>query len=1143
MSNIYGFFVRRPLLVNLMMAFSVVAGIAATGFMNFQTFPAIDLGIVNVTTFRPGSSSEDVELSITVPLEEEILEVDGIDKVVSSSMEGLSVITVRLDPDAEDTDEIIADLQKAVDRASAELPDDLPRKPLLEELSSTRVPVLEIHLSGAVSEESLRRTARQLEDALREVPGVAGIDKVGYRQREVRILLDPDRLQRLGISYGEIAEAIARRNVRDSGGSLESFVAEKKVLVVGQFDHPKQVEDVIVRATDPGNLVRVRDVADVVLDYEDWKVQLRADGNVGIALLPRKKAEADGLETARALREFTDQARRNLPPGVTLAVINDISRFTYDMLDVLRGNALVGFVLVFVVLLAFFHFRLAFWVAVGLPVAIAITFAIMPLCGLGIDVMTLTALILMLGMLVDDAIVTGESIYRQREAGLEPVAASVKGVLHVSRPVIVSATTTVLAFAPAAFLGGLDGKFLWTLPVMALLALGGSLIECQLMLPAHLAHGSQMPRPKRWFGRVQAFYDGIIHRLIAHRYRTIGAFLLISLLILVWGYAVIDFKLYPEVDVDTFFLKVELPEGASFDYTGEKVRELETLVREVVPGHDLLNVTIQVGHHDTDLYGAQEGRNPAWALVSVFMSPQGERETNSNEAIAVLRERARELKGYKSILIRPIEDTPVLGKPVEVEVIGNDESRHTLAEVLVEYLRGCDGVTEVWTSHRPGKDVVRLDLDHEVLASRGLAVADVTQAVRIAFDGAVIDELRTVEEKIEYRLQYRPHEQGKMETLRDLVMIQREGKPVPLRAVADFEVRPGEASIKHYFGERTTTVYADIDPSKTSTAQVNADLKGYVEERGLLASYDRLRLWFGGELEQQEEALGNVGVAFILCLVSIFFLLVVLFNSLTQPFLIMAVIPFGFTGVIAAYALQGIEMSMLAFIGILGLAGVLVNDSVVMIDHLNRRKEDQGGGVLSDNEVAHGAKERLRPVVITSVTTVAGLAPAAYGLAGANPFMTPIVMAITWGCSSGPSCRCYCCLVCLRPNRTSGGLSGPQGLQAPLRGVAELETVAEESRRVGCEDAHVVDEEPAETVEDGEDRVEAQPNPDGPAGPGRDVVEAALPQPSAVFEPGNATVPGQHGPGLAESWSRRMVVRWTVFEDRSDRRHSARSGS
>jgi multidrug efflux pump subunit AcrB len=997
--NLYRFFVERPLLVNLSMLACVLGGMVAVTIMRFETFPSVDLGIAAVTTLRPGSGAEDVELSITVPIEEELLKVDGIEKVISNSMEGISVITVRMDPDQQDHSRILADIRKAVDRAYSNLPADLPQKPQVEEMSSTKIPVMEVHVTGSVSEETLRRVARQLEDGLRAVEGVGGVEKVGYRKREVRILLNPDRLQQLGISYAQIIQAIAKRNVRDAGGSLDSFLAEKKVLTVGQFGAPKDVEEVIIHSAGIGNYVRLRDVAEVVLDYDDWQVQARTDGKISIVLLPRKKVMADGISTSKAVSAYIKAFQRSAPPGVKLVMVNDISRFTYDMLDTLSGNAFMGLILVMAALLMFFGLRMAFWVTMGLPVALCITLILMPFIGLTVNIMTITGLILMLGMLVDDAIVTGESIARSQEQGLSPQDASVQGAVRIAGPVMMSAMTTVLAFAPASFLGGLEGKFLWMLPAMALLTLAASLIESQFMLPSHLAHGSHRPlKSRHWFDRIQGVYDRVIQGLIRRRYLTIVGFIAAFLLIILWGSLTIRFNLYPEVDVDTFFLKVELPEGASFEYTAHKVRELEEMVRQVIPHHDLQNVTTQVGHHDTDIYGAREGRNPAWALVSVFMQPQGERTTSSNDAIAELRKRVGRLKGYKNIQIRPLEDTPVLGKPVELEIIGNSETRFDLSSILVNYLKKQEGVTEVWTSYKPGKDVVKINLDYTALANRGLSVADVTRAVRIAFDGVIINELQTVEEKIEYRLQFHPHEKGKMETLRRLVLINQDGRPILLRSVADFEIQPGTAAIKHYFGERTLTVFADIDRKSVSVGEINANLATFIKQEKLKQRFDRVRILFAGELEQQAEAVGNAGIAFMVCLLGIFFLLSLLFNSLSQPFLVISVIPFGFMGVIVAFALQGIEMSMMAFIGILGLAGVLVNDSLVMVHQLNHKKQEKGkSALLSVDEIAEGAKQRLRPIVITSVTTVAGLAPGAYGLAGYNPFMTPIFMAIAWG--------------------------------------------------------------------------------------------------------------------------------------------------
>jgi multidrug efflux pump subunit AcrB len=1002
MKRLIAFFVERPLLVNLMLILIVLGGLAAMGHMTFEMMPKVDLGLVNITTLRPGAGPEDVELSITVPLEEELLKVSGLEKLTSNSMEGISVIAVRLDPDVEDKQRVLADIQKAVDRAGTRLPADLLERPLVEEMSTLKVPVMELHLSGRVPEAVLRASARRLADALREVPGIAGVEKIGYRQREVRVLLDPERLQHLRISVDEIRRAIRSRNVRSSGGSLTSFVAEKKVLTVGQFSYPKQVAEVVVRSTEPGNSVRVRDLAQVVLDYEDWQVQSRTDGRLSIALLARKKAEADGLDTAAAVRAFVERERPNLPPGVTIETVNDTSRFVYDMLDVLGSNALLGFVLVFGCLWLFLSLRLALWVSLGLPVALLLTFTLMPLAGLGIDVMTLTALILMLGMLVDDGVVTAESIQHRIERGQAPLQAAAEGAAVVASPVIVSSLTTVLAFLPVAFLGGLEGKFLWMLPVMVALTLGASLVECLFMLPGHLAHGrshgdrSRPQPPRRWFRHIQARFDRFVLSAIRHRYLTIGLFVAGFVAILAYGALVMRFNLYPEVDIDTVNFKIELPEGSSFDYTIQKCAELEALIRERVNPADLLNVTTRIGHHDTDLYGATEGRNPAWALLTLYMLPQGQRATNSNELIAAFRREMSALPGYRSIVVEPLKDTPVAGKPVELEIIGNDAGRFALATQLENFLKTYPGVTEVWTSYKPGKDLVELELDHQALADRGLTVAAVTQMVRVAFDGLLVDELQQVGERIRYRLQFRAQDRGRMETLENLVLINDAGQPVYLRSVAYIEIRPGEAAIRHYLGQRTLTLYGDIDRSQTSVQQVNDALAGYVEEHKLLQRYPDLRLWYGGELEQQRESLGNIGTAFAFCALSVFVVLVLLFNSLSQPFLILAAIPFGLAGVIVGFGLQGEPLSMIALIGILGLIGVLVNDSLVLVHTLNRMRTDRGDW-LGDRGVADGTARRLRPIVITSVTTVAALLPTAYGLAGSNPFITPMVLAMAWG--------------------------------------------------------------------------------------------------------------------------------------------------
>ncbi len=989
------FFVQRPVLVNLLMVFAFFTGALALNNMKYEVMPKIDMGIVKISTFHPGAGPEEIELGITLPLEEEILKIDGIKKLHSNSMDGISVISVRLDPEQDDLQKTINEIQKAVDRAATRLPADLQEKPLLEELSSLKFPIMEVHIVGAVPEAILRQTARQLTDGLREIKGIAGIEKIGYRPREVHIQLDPLKMQHLGITYAEIIHAINRRNVRDSGGSLESFVAEKKVLTVGQFTKPKEIAEVIVRSGQVGDTVRIRDIAEVVLDYQDWQIQSRTDGKLSIALTALKKEHSDGLKTTQALRDFVTKARVNLPPGVDLILVNDISRFTYDMIDALGSNALLGIVLVFLVLWLFLHWRLSLWVTLGMPTTVMICFSLMPTFGLAIDSLSLMALILVLGMLVDDAVVTSENIQNRREQGDDFITASTNGTATIAAPVLVSSLTTILAFTPVAFLGGLEGEFLWTLPVMIALVLSASLFECYFMLPGHLAHAYPVKKlaEKPWFTKFHKKYHQFILVALQKRYQTIGLFILGFALIIAYGMSVMQFNLYPDVDIDTVNVKIELPQGTSFARTIQKSAEVEAMIRKRLPEKELLNIVTRIGHHDTDIYGVTEGRNSAWALISIYMLPQGQRTIDSNQLMADLRKDTLQLKGFTQLIFEPLKDTPVAGKPVQLEIIGNSEERYQVAEQISQFLKQQAAVTDVWSSYKTGKDIVQLNLDYTLMAARHISVADITQAVRIAFDGQIIDELQTVDERIKYRLKYTGEAQNKLETLENLIVMTAAGDSIYLKSIAELEVRPGEANIKHYFGQRSMTLYAEIDRELISVQQINDTIADYITKAGLLQQHPKLRIWYGGELEQQQDSMGDMQIAFIFCLMSVFFILVVLFNSLTQPFLIILAIPFSLTGVIIGFAIQGLPLSIIALIGILGLIGVLVNDSLVMIHNLNKLNT----GNMPVTTIAQGAAQRLRPIIITSLTTAAGLFPTAYGIAGSNPFLTPMVMAMAWG--------------------------------------------------------------------------------------------------------------------------------------------------
>lgn len=997
MRFLISWFVDRPLVVNMIMVMVFALGYITIADMRYEYNPNVDMGVVNITTIKAGAGPEEVELGITLPLEEELLEVEGIKKLYSNSMESLSVITLNLDLVAVDKQQIMRDIQQAVDRAAARLPNDLLEKPLVEEMSTLATPVMEVHVTGDVPEALLRDVARNVTDGLREVDGISSIEKVGYRRPEVRILLDAEKLARLGVSHDEIIAAMQARNLRDSGGSIDSFVAEKKIIAVGQFRDPREVETVVVRSGAPGNTVLLRDVATVIVDYEDWEVQSRVDGRMSIALQARKKARADELHTAANVRTFIEGF--SVPAGIELVMVADISRLTVNMLDVLGSNAILGLVSVLLLLCYFLELRFALWVALGIPFAVCLSFLGLAAIDVTINAMSLTAIVLLMGILVDDAVVVSENVQRLRAEGAGLREASILGATQVSQPVIFSALTTMLAFAPLMFLEGANGDFMLPFPLAVVVLLLASLFESLCLLPGHLSHVPQS-KPKvraKAFERLREYYHHRISGWLQHRYLTLVTFIVVFMGVMFIGYQTINFSMFPDVDIDTVQIKVELPVGSRFEETVAAVARLETELRDFVVAEDLLAITSQVGHHDTDFYGATEGRNHAWAVIAIQLEPLGRRsgDTDTKQLVEQLQAWADELPGFDSLVVQAATDVPVIGKPVQVDVIGSGDERYTVARELLEYLRGNAAVSSSWSSVNAGKDVIELDVNHALLAARGLTMEQLVRAMRIAVDGLLVDELQMLDERVRYRLQLPLSEAGELATLENLAVVNASGDAIFLKSLAQFSVRPGEADIKHYFGKRTVTVYGEINSQQGSVESVNHDVQQWIAQQGWSERYPQLRIHMGGELEEQGEALGNLGVAAIICLLSIFAALVILFNSMSQPLLIMLSIPFGLVGVVLCYSVQGLSMGMMSITGIIGLVGVLVNDSLVLMHSLNEERGERR--TLSATEVAAVARRRFRPILITSVTTAVGLLPTAYGILGENSYISPMVMSMAWG--------------------------------------------------------------------------------------------------------------------------------------------------
>lgn len=1008
MSSIISYFIERPLLVNLLMIFFLIMGVGSLMNAQFNTYPDVDNGKILVETSYPGAGSEDIELKITTPLERELLHVDGVRKVISNSMEGLSMIRLECDPNASlDSYELIEkDVRSAIERAMAVLPSDLPSTPDVSRPEATKnFSLMQVVVTGALSEERLREVSRVVRREMRNIPGVAGIDRSGYRQREVKVLVDDLRLRQLGLGYDDLIAAVKSRNVSETGGSVDSVAGEQEIIAVGKFSDPKEIADVILFQGQVGDVVRLGDVARVVFDFEKPIVRTRHNGLNAITLLPRAEEGADRMGVAQDIRRYLEEKEKSLPAGTQLVIVNDSAVLTRQMLDVLQGNALLGIALVAGVLLCFFQWRFTVWVVLGIPTAVLMVFIFMPLLGITVNMLSMSALILMLGILVDDAVVVAESIFRQREYGLSANDAAREGVMQVMAPILAATSTTVVMLAPMAFLGGIQGKFMWIIPVMAILVLMMSLIECKLLLPAHIAHAideksnQRLSRP--WFQLIEDGYESLMMWVMGRRYAFLTAVIVFFLGLAYFGFSNIVVSANPDADVDSVFVKLEGPVDTSFVKMESKLAALESVIRQVVPESVVEEMLVTTGHHDDNPQNITEGRNVSWGMISVYLTENNQRDLTSQAIADAIRQAIAGETGFKRLNVIVNQLGPDMGFPLEAAIVSNSDARFEVADRVLDFVSSLEGVTESWSDYVAGKPVVSLEIDYVALSRFGLVVSDVSDAIAVAFNGQIIDTFDGLEETINYRLMLDSgDEEGMAAALDSLTVTNPAGETILLKSVVDFRQRPGEGTIFHYRGDRATTVYANINREVINLVELNQRVVRFVQDMDLHEHYPDVSVYFDGELVASEEQAGSVVLALAVGILVILMLLILLFKSFLQPLMVLGLIPLGVISVFAVFVVHGLQMTLVGIVGLAGLMGVIVNDAVVMLDRFNTERDREGSErylVLHDRQIVECASVRLRPIVITTVTTCAGLLPAAYGLFGSYDLITPMVMVMFWG--------------------------------------------------------------------------------------------------------------------------------------------------
>jgi multidrug efflux pump subunit AcrB len=1003
MERVVNFFIERKLLVYLISILLVTAGFAAMTNLSRQVLPNVDMQQVNVETLYPAASARDVEINVTTPLEEKILEVDGINKIRSVSMENYSLILITLDPDAEDLEEVKSDLRRAIDQVT-DLPAAVRERPNVYDIETSWIPVLILGLSSKIlTEKALRKIAERMEKDIESIPNIAHVDKMGFREREIKVQVAPDKLKEYYLSLQDIVYAVKTRNVRLTGGSLESFTNEASVLTLAEFNKPQDVGEVIVRSNFEGRRIVINDVAAVIDDFETRHMQYRVNGIDSIGLRIHKKASADSLRVMNGVQKYLERIRPELPEDVVIQQVRDNTAVTKRRLKILGNNALIGFVLLLAILIMFLNLRVALWTALGIPISLAVGMMLHSWTGGTIDSVSVMVFILVLGMLVDDAIVVAENIHRYQEEGFSPTQAAIKGVVEVAAPITATVSTTIIAFLPLFALGGMLGLFIKMIPIIIMGTLAGSLLESFFILPSHLAAGGK--KISKWEARgaiidplfkpAKRIYRRLLEKTLRRRWWVFLFGVVFLIVLSLFAGKHMRFILFPVDGAEEFFVHVETTVGSSYQATANTVIELEKIV-SALPKNELNSYETWVGMDSTGVAGDSHGDN--LALIYIVLHPYGkDRSRKATEVIDFLKKETAAVSGVESINFELASGGPPVGRPVELNLIGDNEGLQQAAmKDVLSYLRSLPGVLDPVSDLKYAKDEEVIHIDYAALARLGLTVAEVANTVRLAFEGDVVSTVRFHQEEVDIRVQLTQTSRQSIETLKRLIVRNQTGKLIPLKSFIRLERRPAWKSIHHYQGQRVITITADVNNDVTSSGKIKEKI--FEKYANLTQTYPGIRMEATGESEESAEVQNNMMKAGVLAILGVYFILVLLLNSVFQPLIILFAIPFGVIGVLLAFWCQGMTMGFMALLGILGMSGVVVNDSLIILSFINHLSRDRKeADKTRHSTIADASQTRLRPVILTTLTTTAALIPTAYGIGGDDPFVVPMVMAMLWG--------------------------------------------------------------------------------------------------------------------------------------------------
>ena len=961
--------IARRTTVFVLMLIILVVGLFSYVTLPRESKPDITIPYILVQTTYKGAASEDVENLITIPLERKLRGIKDVEKVRSVSAEGASMITVEFVPDVI-IDDALQRVRDKVDQVKGELPDDLESDPTVLEINLSEFPVLMIAVSGQVGERVLKKVAENLQDRIEEIPGVLEVNITGSRKREIRVEFDPDRMAAYRLSFTEILRLFQKENVNVPGGSIDLGHGKYLLRVPGEFSDPGQIDNLVLLTRD-GKPVYLKDVATVRDTFEDPLSYARINGQSSITLAVKKRSGENIIEVSDHVFSLLDKARPLLPPGVRMTVTLNESKDIRRMVSELENNIITGLILVLIVLFLFLGIRSAIFVAMAIPFSMLISFTILQVLGITLNMVVLFSLILALGMLVDNAIVIVENIFRHMQEGRNRVDAARTAVAEVGWPVIASTITTLCAFGPMMFWPGIMGEFMKYLPITLIIVLSASLFVALVINPvlcaAFLKPGKKAERKKEDESLTIRTYRRILEVALDHRLLVVfSSFILLSGIIVAYVFMGNGVELFPNTDPNRANIQIQAPPGTNLDTTDALVRTVESDVRNEV---DLKYVIAEVGLAE----GGGGGTDSRRGKVSVEFVDRLKRHESSTVVINRIRKSLQNLSGA-DVKVEKEKMGPPAGAPVEVQIRGEDvQVLSTLVGKVKGLIQSVPGLVDMEDDLSRAQPEITVVVDREKASLLGLSTIEISNTVKAAISGWKLGDYREGDDDYDIIARLPERSRRTFAQIENLLIPRANGDPVPLSTVAHLQMGTGYGAIRHLDQKRLATVTANT--SGRSSIEVLKDVRARLGQLDLPRGYS---IKYGGENEEKQKASAFLGKAFVGAIFLIFLVLITQFNSFTQALIVLTSVLLSLTGVFFGLMVTRMPFGVIMTgIGVISLAGVVVNNAIVLIDYINKLRER---GLELRDALITGGTVRFRPVMLTAITTILGLMPMAVGV-------------------------------------------------------------------------------------------------------------------------------------------------------------------